>query len=448
MHVIIIGAGTGGLALAQGLKKAGISSAVYERDRTRSDGLYGYRVGIDPDGSRALRTVLPGQIFDTFAATCARTPRYMNMLTEKYRQVFSSDALTDNAPGADATDVERSVSRMTLRQVLLTGLEDRVYFDKTFTHYEQHHDGTVTAHFADGTSATGDLLVAADGSGSRVRKQYLPHAQLQDTGLVGVTGKVPLDERTAKLLTDKVRHGVTLVFAPRGYTCIVHVMEFPWDQDGAPRSGIGSTDTDLINTWPGLQFDNSRDYIMWGFAGARRNLPTDIDTMTGPQLHALVGDLTSSWHPHLRELFALADPNSCFPLSIRTSVPVEQWPSSNVTLLGDSIHTMTPGRGVGANTALRDAALLTRKLTAAHDNSTPLLTAVRDYETKMIAYSREAVEKSLDQMSGDSAMHKPVVGRVVLACMRTAMQIVNRMPRVKRRMAASEQALRGHDRDE
>uniref|UniRef100_UPI001C2F2347 FAD-dependent oxidoreductase n=1 Tax=Streptomyces sp. GbtcB6 TaxID=2824751 RepID=UPI001C2F2347 len=401
MHVIIIGAGTGGLALAQGLKKAGISSAVYERDRTRSDGLYGYRVGIDPDGSRSLRAVLPSHVFDTFAATCARTPRYMNMLTEKYKAVFSSDALIDGASGADPADTERSVSRMTLRQVLLTGLEDQVHFDKSFTRYEQHDAGTVTAHFADGTSATGDLLVAADGSGSRVRRQYLPHAQLKDTGLVGVTGKVPLTDQTAKLLTEKVRNGVSLVFAPHGYSCILHVMEFPWDAAGAPRSGIGSTDTELIQTWPGLQFDNSRDYIMWGFAGARHNLPADIDTMTGPQLHALVAELTGSWHPHLRELFALADPNTCFPLTIRTSEPVEQWPTSNVTLLGDAIHTMTPGRGVGANTALRDAALLTRRLTAVRDGSSPLLAAVRDYETKMIAYSREAVEKSLDQMSGD-----------------------------------------------
>jgi 2-polyprenyl-6-methoxyphenol hydroxylase-like FAD-dependent oxidoreductase len=58
-NVIIIGAGTGGLCLAQGLKRAGISVAVYERDRTRADGLQGYRVGIDADGKRALRANLP-----------------------------------------------------------------------------------------------------------------------------------------------------------------------------------------------------------------------------------------------------------------------------------------------------------------------------------------------------------------------------------------------------
>jgi 2-polyprenyl-6-methoxyphenol hydroxylase-like FAD-dependent oxidoreductase len=33
-HVLIIGGGIGGLTLAQGLKRAGVSAAVYERDRT------------------------------------------------------------------------------------------------------------------------------------------------------------------------------------------------------------------------------------------------------------------------------------------------------------------------------------------------------------------------------------------------------------------------------
>jgi salicylate hydroxylase len=43
-HVIIIGGGIGGLTLAQGLKKNGISCAVYERDLSRADRLQGYRI--------------------------------------------------------------------------------------------------------------------------------------------------------------------------------------------------------------------------------------------------------------------------------------------------------------------------------------------------------------------------------------------------------------------
>jgi len=43
-HVIIIGGGLGGLTLAQGLKKHGISCAVYEKDMPRTDRLQGYRI--------------------------------------------------------------------------------------------------------------------------------------------------------------------------------------------------------------------------------------------------------------------------------------------------------------------------------------------------------------------------------------------------------------------
>ncbi|OKI02570.1 FAD-binding monooxygenase [Streptomyces sp. CB02923] len=446
MHVIIIGAGTGGLALAHGLKRAGISCSVHERDRTRGGGLQGYRVGIDHDGSRALSQVLPPDLFDTFVATCARTPDRFNMFTEKYREVLSLDGFA--RASADGSGAERSVSRMTLRQILLTGIEELVHFDKVFTRYGRNADGTVTAHFEDGTSATGDVLVGADGSPSRVRRQYLPHAALEDSGIAAVGGKVPLTDETRALLTDRTIDGVNLFLAPGGYSLILHVMQFPWDQDGVPKSGIGATDADLIKNWPGLHFDNTRDYILLGLSGAGQNLPGDILERDGRGLHELLQELMRTWDPRLRALAGLVDPSTCFPMRIRTSVPIEQWPSSTVTLIGDAIHTMTPGRGVGANTALRDAVLLCHRLTAARDGRMPLVPAIRDYETRMIGYGFDAVRKSLAQMSGSAPIHKPLVGRAVLAAMRTGMRVVNHLPPVKRRMAASQQAYRGQDRDE
>ncbi|MGY0235681.1 FAD-dependent oxidoreductase [Longispora urticae] len=438
MRVIVIGAGTGGLCLAHGLRRAGIEVSVHERDRTRTGGLQGYRVGISPSGSRALSRCLPPELYRTFLATCARTPRHFTMYTEKFREVLSLDLVEQPVP----EDNERSVSRMTLRQVLLTGLEDVTHFDREFTHYDRHADGTVTAHFADGSAVDGDVLVAADGTNSAVRRQHLPHARLEDAGIVAVGGKVALTPEIRALLPDRALHGISTVFAPGGQFCILHVMEFPWDRSGAVRTGIGGTDAELLAAWPGLLFDNTRDYVMWGFSAATDKFPADIGDRRGEQLRRQVQAMTGDWHPDLRALFARTEDDTVFRVNIRTSVPVEPWTPSTVTLLGDAIHTMTPGRGIGANTALRDAALLTRKLTAVRDGRSDLLTAIGEYETRMREYGYEAVAASKKQMSGADPIHRPVLGRAVLAGMRTGMRLVNHVPALKRRMAAAEQSFR------
>jgi 2-polyprenyl-6-methoxyphenol hydroxylase-like FAD-dependent oxidoreductase len=445
LRVLVIGAGTGGLCLAHGLKRAGIEVAVFERDRTRTDGLQGYRVGIDPDGARALHACLPPHLFATFVATCARAPRYFNVLTEDLDEVLSLPL----APGRDPLNSEHSVSRMTLRQVLLTGLEDIVQFDKRFTHYEQHGDGTVTAFFADGTSATGDVLVGADGTSSRVRQQYLPHARLEDSGILAIGGKLPITAESKTLLPMKAFQGISMVLAPRGTSCILHVMEFPWQrQREGIRAGIASSDAALIARWPGLLFDNTSDYMMWGFSAAARRFPGDGMTLRGADLIALTLEMTRDWHPDLRTLFRRSDPGSCFPITIRTSVPIAPWPSSHVTLLGDAIHTMTPGRGVGANTALRDAALLRASLSAVQTGRVPLLEAIRAYESRMIEYGFDAVARSRQQMDGNGLIHQPIVGRVVLEGMRAGMRVVNHLPPLKQRMAEGLQRERGADRAE
>ena len=65
-----------------------------------------------------------------------------------------------------------------------------------------------------------------------------------------------------------------------------------------------------------------------------------------------------------------------------------------MTLLGDAIHAMSPARGSGANTALRDAALLAAELgAAAREEKTPVR-AIADYERQMVDYGFAAVQAS------------------------------------------------------
>ncbi|GAB2961379.1 NAD(P)/FAD-dependent oxidoreductase [Micromonospora polyrhachis] len=442
VDVIVIGAGTGGMCLAHGLKRAGIGVAVYERYRTRRDGLHGYRLGIGPTGTRALKECLPPELFSTFLATCARSPKYFNVLTEKLGQTASFELL----PDTDPMNSDHAVSRMTLRQVLLTGLDDVVHFDKTCTHYEQHDNDTVTAHFADGTSATGRLLVAADGTHSVIRRQYLPHARINDAGSINIAIKIPLTPQTEALLTEQVRDGISLIFGAGGLMGVLHVMRFDWARLGTvPQVGIGGTDPALVAESPGLLYDNTRDYINLIIWSAHRRFPADIMSRRGMDLVQVAQDLTRNWHPNLRELLAQCDPGSCIPVKVATSEPVEPWKSTNVTLIGDAIHTMTPGRGVGANTALRDAALLCRQLTAVSCGDKTLHQAIADYEAEMIPYGFARVSDSLanNGTSGDDPLYRPIIGRFVLLAARSYFGLTSRVPPLRRKFLNEIYARRG-----
>jgi 2-polyprenyl-6-methoxyphenol hydroxylase-like FAD-dependent oxidoreductase len=439
--VLIIGAGTGGMALAHGLKNAGIGVRVFERDRTRSDGLYGYRVGIDADGSRALHALLPPGLFETFVATCAKPMRALTFWTEQLVEIL-------DLPFPDQVDPiesEKSVSRMTLRQILLTGMEDIVEYDKTFSRFEQNADGSVTAWFEDGSSTTGDLLVGADGTRSRVRRQHLPHAEIRDAGVVAVAGKVPLDDART-VLPGRMLEGSSMIFAPRGLFSINHVMEFPWDRSGAVKAGVGGNEANLIAVWPGLLYDNTRDYFMWSVADAAAKAPAGVEQARGEEVVRIARVMTADWSPTYHRLIDLSDLGSCFSVNVATSVPINAWPASNVTLIGDAIHTMTPGRGVGANTALRDAQLLCRTLVEVRDGRRSLVDAVADYETRMRAYAWKAVEESLENQGADNPLYRPVVGRLMLAAVRTAFRVVDRVPPLKRRMTSSMLRSRGAGR--
>ena len=433
MKVIIIGAGTGGMCLAHGLRRAGIEVAVHERDRTRTSGLHGYRVGISPNGARALEACLDPQLFATFLATTAAPYTTLAMLTERYRPLISIDFADLPHTSGDPEASEHNVSRMTLRQVLFTGMEDVITFDRRFTHYTRHADGRVTAHFDDGSADTGDLLVGADGASSRVRRQHLPHATHTETGLVAIGGKTLLTERSEQLVPESVRHGFGMYFDRRGQFGITHMVRMPWGS---------RNDEGLLARWPGLRFDNTTDYISWAITTSRTVAPADLLERSGPDALLLAGELSAGWDPRWLDLIATADAGSTVALGIRTADPVPPWAPSTVTMIGDAIHTMTPGRGAGANTALRDARELRDRLVRVRDGSMTLLAAVGEYEDLMRRYSSLAVRESLEFMNDNGTARRPVIGPLSVMAQRTGMRVIDRIPPAKRRMARGMQKVR------
>jgi hypothetical protein len=268
-----------------------------------------------------------------------------------------------------------------------------------------------------------------------VRKQRLPQARHRDTGIVSIGGKLPMTAQSKALLSDKMFNGMSMIMAPGGFGAIIHSLEFAQNRANPAFAA----------RWPDFVDTIDDDSIGWGLWGARQNFPQDPSLLGPEDQLRLAHELTREWHPHMRQIIQMTAPAMVGSISVRTSVPLAAWESSNITLLGDAAHTMTPGRGAGANTALRDAALLGQLLVEVDRGEKPLVHAIHEYESEMLRYGTEAIIASQKQMDSRDTIHNPVIGRLQLAAMRGMMRFINAVPPLRRRVLQNIMRVRGEN---
>ena len=298
-QVAVIGGGLGGLCLAQGLKKAGVRVAVYERDETPDSRTQGYRIHIDPQGSTALQQCLPGHLWDVFETTGGVFSQGFSVVTEELRELLSL-SLDSNIDSSVAR--HRSISRITLRRILLAGLEDNVQFGKRFSRYEESASGLVTVYFEDGSCVEADVLVGADGVSSRVRKQYLPAAEPIDTGVVGIGGKVPLTNGVLALAPGPLLRGPLIVMPPAP-CCLFMAM---WKR-------LSDSDQSLRVIGVDERLAGDEDYLIFALGGRPDyfDLPADFDSAPGSKLKEVLRRAAVDWHPDLRKIIEIAMKGRC-----------------------------------------------------------------------------------------------------------------------------------------
>ena len=373
-HVLIAGGGIGGLCLAQGLRKAGISCAVHEAGP--GIGRAGYRLHMNALGGRALQECLPENLFELYLQTSRRTPR-REMYVRLDRFGRELGARPHIGPPNDPVRPHTAVNRRTLRQILSVGLEDVLHFGSPVAGFEADDDG-VRLLLEDGSSVTGDVLVAADGIHSVVRQQLLPDVRIVDPGMRGMWSTAPLTEELAAVLPDGVFDGFTTIDNLDGTIFAVGVYD--------PRRPIAEAVAELA---PGAPVDDVAPYVMVthgnGLAAPDRVDLPDFGGTPPEELHALMRRDIEGAHPGLVELVDRIDLTTLSPLAVRYLEPADPWPTSRVTLLGDAIHAMPPSFGAGANSALRDAAELARALGEIASGRRPVLEALAAYEADMRA---------------------------------------------------------------
>ncbi|GAA2150339.1 FAD-dependent monooxygenase [Kitasatospora kazusensis] len=385
IRVLVIGGGIGGLCLAQGLRQAGVDVQVYERDESADGRRQGYRLRISPEGEAALLACLPAPLARLLAATAntrddSGLVAYDEQLVEQWAPHFDD-------PRAGLDDKIDAVDRVTLRRILLAGLDEVVHFGKNFQRLERTADGRVTAYFEDGTEAAGDVLVAADGTNSRVRAQLRPQDVPQDLGIRTIFSRIPRAEAIAAGLPPALQDRFSYVIGTDGH----HLGLMPMLFRERPSQAAA-------RLWPQARLVDSDDYYMSVFNVHQQDLgigDEEFFALSGEELCALVVDRTKAWHPDLREIFAFALPETTFAVPLRATRPVRAWETGPVVPLGDAVHAMPPSGGVGANTAVRDAQALSGLLAAVDRGERELAGAVAEYQEAMVGYATEGVEMSL-----------------------------------------------------
>lgn len=340
MHVAVIGAGIGGLATSLALRRAGISTTVFERGQRFTTA--GVGLVLAPNGIRALDMLGVGDAVRTLGHC---------MTTESAYPVSTPDGQSLGAIGYGEFQRRHGlpfvvIRRTDLQQILLNahgGAGLRTGAELAAVRIYEDGEELATAKFSDGLSFSADVLVGADGLRSVVRAELFgtePPRRVAAT-LRGIT-KAALPEDRSDGFTV-VGPGFGMFFAALGpeemyWTATINDME-NWPRD------------------PGESF--------------RRVL-----------------DQLAGWPSIVLDLVRAADPDSLVVTDLADRPPLSEWSHGPVTLVGDAAHPMTNFLGQGANTTLEDAGALARWLAEAED----VTDALAGYELERIPRTTRIVQ--------------------------------------------------------
>lgn len=382
LHVLIAGGGIGGLCLAQALKKAGIRFSVFEREDDVAKS--GYRLHMNMDGGEALKKCLPENLYQLYIQTSRKNPRreMAVLIDEQLNEVGVRPHI--GAPN-DKDFPHTAVNRRTLCQILLSGLEEDVYFNKRIVGFDQDEE-EVRAYLEDGTVVRGDILVAADGINSAVRTQLLPGVSPVDTGARAFYSKSPLTSELREILPEVLFDGFTSVMDDKGIFMAIGPYE--------ARRPVIEAAKELA---PHSIFEPVDDYIMITLNVSARHLSLtdeELRQSNSKVYHEIMLNFTKNWHPVLKGLVERIQPETVSLLSVRSINPIDPWPTSRVTLLGDAIHAMPPSFGAGCNLALRDASILAEQIAEMEKQNKEWKNAISHYEEEMRLHDYPIFEMS------------------------------------------------------
>ncbi|KAK1146867.1 hypothetical protein N8T08_002191 [Aspergillus melleus] len=347
LSIAIVGAGIGGLTAAATLRKAGHHVEIYEKSHFSTE--VGAALVVAPNGIRVLRTI-------DFSLENARgTPKSVFELRDgpKFERVNAVEL--DDAEerfGAPLYTMQRRDLHAELLRVVSTDINtdgvsaaaiaaDSINEGDTT---ESGREGGVPIHRGrkvisadaecgilyseDGTEATADLIIAADGLHSVLKSAVLKD-EIESparTGFSAFRFQIPTED----LLSDE------------------RFQELVKIKGNGPSVLADMRDQETMEHMVWYDCQNGE---MQNFVGIHNRFDSEGDDYKSMMLQRF-----GHFHPSLVHVISKAPKVTIWPLNI--FAPVPRWNRGKILLIGDAAHPMLPFSGQGANQAIEDAGAL------------------------------------------------------------------------------------------
>jgi len=317
LKVAIVGAGIGGLAAASNLRRMGVDAEVYEQ--AGNFARVGAGIQMTPNAMKVLRGIgLEERLRDiAFEPQIALNCEYDTGTVNNSLQL---GRVSEERYGAPYLLMHRA----DLHQAIATTVPaEHVHRGRKLASFSQD-EGGVTLVFEDGSSASADIAIGADGVHSLVREAMLGPESPHFTGKVAYRTTFP-----TSLIKGEIAANRTKWWGPDR-----HIVIYP-----------------ITRNMDEIYFVTSQ--------------PERADWMT-PESWSQKGDLAelraafAAFHPNVRKVLDACPEVYKWALLERDQLPT--WVDRRVALLGDACHPMTPYMAQGAAAALEDAVILARCL--------------------------------------------------------------------------------------
>jgi 2-polyprenyl-6-methoxyphenol hydroxylase-like FAD-dependent oxidoreductase len=370
MKALIIGGSIAGLFAALLLRRRGVEVVVFERARSELSGR-GAGIATHPQ----ILEVLELLGLDTRALG----------VTIEVRRMFGLDGrlVAERARRQTMTSWDR------LFTLLRAALPDICYRrGLEFARWEQH-GGAVTAHFADRSTATGELLIGADGLRSHVRAAILANQPLRYAGYVAWRALAPEHSFPPALHRD--------LFDALGF-CLP-----PGEQMlGYPVAGPGND----------LRPGNRRYNIVWyrptdeatlarlltDISGQHHEVSIPPPLVAGAVIAELNAAADTLLAPQFRDVMSFAERPFLQPIY---DIEVPRMSAGRIVLIGDAAFVARPHVGAGVVKAAQDAVALADALATGSD----IGPALHAFESVRLPVGRRIVARARDLGAAMQAQH-------------------------------------------